>query len=612
MTVWRMSRGANIDGGGATFRVWAPAVRSLTLHIADGLAAGDWPMEPQPDTPGTWHATVRGVTAGNTYGFLPDDGGAALADPASRWQPRGVHGLSAVVDPDGYQWTDAEWKGRPPEELVFYELHVGTFTPAGTFHGVIERLPILRELGITAIELMPVAEFPGSRNWGYDGVHPFAPQSTYGGPDALRRLVDAAHAHGIAVFLDVVYNHFGPEGAVIARYAPVFTDRYHTPWGDGIDFDGPTAAGVRRYFIDNALYWVTEYHIDGLRLDAVHAIQDASQRHILDELATAVHEQTAALGRRIHVVAESDLNDPALVRAREAGGYGLDAQWNDDFHHAVHVRLTGETSGYYVDYDDPDAIVRVLRSRFALDGRWSEHRQRRHGQPAADLPPHRFIVFAQNHDQIGNRAHGDRLTTLIDFDRVKLAAMFTLHSPFLPLLFMGEEYGETRPFLYFVSHGESALIEAVRKGRRDEFRSFGWAEEVPDPQAEETFEASRLSWNTSSPQAAALLALYRDLIALRRREPALHDPAATLNVREAADHIIVEREVPSAGHLLAVYGFGEEPARLEAPLGGEWRRVLSTTDPLYGGAGGAPEHLHDREPHTFPPWSGSLYRRLAA
>jgi maltooligosyltrehalose trehalohydrolase len=445
---------------------------------------------------------------------------------------------------------------------------------------VIARLPDLAQLGVTAVELMPVAAFPGARNWGYDGVHPYAPHVAYGGPDGLRRLVSAAHRAGIAVILDVVYNHLGPEGNYLAEFGPYFTERYHTPWGAAMNFDGPDSDEVRRYVIDNALYWITEYHLDGLRLDAVHAIYDFSARHLLEELATAVHRQAELLGRSVLVIAESDLNDPRLVRSIEAGGYGLDGQWNDDFHHAVHARLTDERSGYYADFGRTAAIAASLANRFVLDGRWSTFRRRRHGAPAADVPADRFVVAIQNHDQVGNRAMGERLGALLDARRRRLAAAILLCAPYVPLLFMGEEYDEPHPFQYFVSHGDRDLVKAVREGRRREFADFEWRDGVPDPQAEETFETSKLQWALRTRRRhAQILALYQDLLAVRKREMVLepdsgdvitsldehrdvlgvgfvHEGTVRLSVwfncSESEVHLDLEQEVPNAAATLVM------------------------------------------------------------
>jgi maltooligosyltrehalose trehalohydrolase len=604
---WTMERGAAVVPGGVRFRVWAPFAQAASVVIGDASAAVEIPME-RCDA-GVMEAFVAGAGSGTRYRFRLD-GADALADPASRSQPDGVHGPSCVVDPNRFAWTDAAWPGVRLQDLVFHELHVGTFTAAGTFDGVAGRLEYLRDLGITALELMPVAEFPGDRNWGYDGVHLFAPQSTYGGPEGLRRLVDAAHAAGLAVFLDVVYNHFGPEGATIGRYGPFFTDRYRTPWGDAIDFDGDHAEQVRQFFVDNALYWIHEYHIDGLRLDAVHAIHDASPVHFLEELAASLHQRTATLGREVHVVAESDLNDARLVRAPAAGGFGLDAQWNDDFHHALHVRLTGEQAGYYVDYAGSDALSKAIRDRFVLAGGYSEFRQRSHGSDATDVPGEQFVGFAQNHDQVGNRARGERLSVLVDFEKLKLAAAITLQSPFLPLLFMGEEYGETRPFQYFVSHSEPDLIEAVREGRRREFESFAWSGEVPDPQGTATFERSRLSWDMADGRRTALHGLYRELLGLRRAMPALKPGNAGIEVTDGPQHIIIRRRTRSDDELVSIFRFdGAAPVEVPGTTGDSWSLVLSTAEKRFQGDGRAPRILPAGKTSLLPPWSGSLYVR---
>jgi maltooligosyltrehalose trehalohydrolase len=472
----------------------------------------------------------------------------------------------------------------------------------------------LRELGVTALELMPVAQFPGGRNWGYDGVHPYAAQSTYGGPAGLKRLVDAAHGEGLAVLLDVVYNHLGPEGNYLAEFGPYFTDRYRTPWGQAVNFDGPDSDEVRRYFVDNALYWITECHLDGLRLDAVHAIFDFGARHFLAELADAVHAQAALLKRRVHVIAESDLNDPRLVRTSDRGGYGLDGQWNEDFHHAVHAALTGERQAYYCDFGGVDQVAAVLERNFTLDGRYSAHRRRRHGMPAADVPPHRFVVFLQNHDQVGNRARGDRFAEIVPLPARRLGAALTLLAPSVPLLFMGEEYGETRPFLYFTSHADQALVEAVRQGRREEFAAFGWTEQPPDPQSEATFRRSRLSWDVEDDPARRHLGrLYRDLLAVRRAEP-------TLRAAEVQRHVLhgppgwiaVRMESGGRAALLAVFNLADVETTLGAAPPGQWRLRLSTEAEAYGGAGTeCPATLHGDagDGLTLAPHSAALFRQ---
>jgi maltooligosyltrehalose trehalohydrolase len=583
---WALDRGARcIPDGETCFSVWAPRARTVTVRLGETLHA----LDAGPD--GVHAGIVPRAPLGTDYAYRLD-GGPDRPDPVSRYQPHGVHGASRIVAPNAFEWTDDDWTGLAMRDLVLYELHVGTFTPAGTFDGVITRLPELAELGITAVELMPVAAFPGTRNWGYDGVHPYAPHVAYGGPDGLRRLVSAAHRAGIGVILDVVYNHLGPEGNYLAEFGPYFTDRYHTPWGAAMNFDGPDSDEVRRYVIDNALYWITEYRLDGLRLDAVHAIYDFSAWHILEEVAAAVHRQADALGRSVLVIAESDLNDPRLVRGVQAGGYGLDGQWNDDFHHAVHARLTGEQSGYYVDFGRTADIAASLTNRFVLDGRRSAFRRRRHGAPAMDVPADRFVVAIQNHDQVGNRAKGERLGALVDPRRRRLAAALLLCAPYVPLLFMGEEYDEPHPFQYFVSHGDPDLVDAVRAGRRREFSDFAWRDEVPDPQAEATFENSKLQWALRTrPPHAQLLALYRDLLAVRKREMVLEPAGAEVigSIDEHRDVIGVGFVSESAVRLHAWFNCSESEVHVDVE-----RRVSSTpatlvlaTDAIpYGGQGG--------------------------
>ena len=528
--VWKLERGANVlrtAGGGVRFSVWAPNARRVRVRLASG------PREHELTNggDGMFECTLADIGAGADYGFVLDDHDQLLPDPVSRFQPAGVHGPSRVVDPDAFRWTDNTWRGVAMADLAIYELHVGAFTSAGTFAAVIPHLRGLRELGVTAIEIMPVAQFPGTRNWGYDGVELYAVQNSYGGPDGLKQLVDAAHAEGLGVILDVVYNHVGPEGNYLPLYGPYFTEKYKTPWGPALNYDDAHSDDVRRYVVDNALYWITEYHVDGLRLDAIHGIFDFSPKHLLQEIAEAVHKQADRLGRRVVVIGESDLNDPRVVRAVEEYGYGLDAQWSDDFHHAVHAALTGETIGYYSDFGDTEWIAASLREPFAYDGRRSLHRKRKHGGSSAGLPRERFVVAIQNHDQVGNRAAGDRLSTTLTAEQFRLATALLLLSPYVPLLFMGQEYGETNPFPYFVSHGDEQLVQAVREGRRKEFESFGWGDDVPDPQAEETFRRSVLDRaKATQPQHAAIVELHRDLLALRAAEPSLRPDASTIEV----------------------------------------------------------------------------------
>jgi maltooligosyltrehalose trehalohydrolase len=478
----------------------------------------------QAGADGWWTATVEAAGPGSDYGFLLD-GQGPFPDPRSFWQPDGVHGLSRVVDHAAFRWTDGGFQAPPLGAALLYELHVGTFTPEGTFDAAIGKLDHLVHLGVTHVELMPVNEFPGARGWGYDGVDLFAPHHAYGGPDGLKRLVNACHARGLAVLLDVVYNHLGPSGNYLGRYAPYFSRRYTTPWGDAVNFDGPDSDEVRRFFCDNARMWLRDYHCDGLRLDAVHAICDTAAQPFLEQLALEVDALQAQLGRHLVLIPESDLNDPRLLWSRERGGYGLDAQWSDDFHHALHTVLTGERDGYYRDFGALSDLAQALRQAFVYDGRYSAHRRRRHGRAPTGLGGHRFVGYLQNHDQVGNRARGERLSHLVSLGRLKIGAALVLTSPFVPMLFQGEEWGASTPFQYFTDHQEPELAKAVREGRRREFAAFGWQpEDVPDPQAPETFQRSKLRWQELvHPPHAEILEWHRRLIRLRRAEPALSD-----------------------------------------------------------------------------------------
>jgi maltooligosyltrehalose trehalohydrolase len=610
-----MSRAANdysatslgaipLDDSRCRFCVWASKAKKVELLLP---ATADQPGRTIPLCQADGEAGERGyfeTVAENcphgTRYFFRLDGGSERPDPASRWQPDGVHKASAVFDWRRFAWSDSGWKGLALENYIIYEIHTGCFTPEGTFDAVIPHLDELKALGITAIELMPVAQFPGARNWGYDGVHPFAAQNTYGGPEGFQRLVDACHARGLAVVLDVVYNHLGPEGNYLGEFAHYFTDRYRTPWGPAVNFDAAHSDEVRRFFIENALWWVREMHVDALRLDAVHAIVDNSAYPFLEELGQAVHAEAARLGRPIYLMPESDKNDPRLVRERARGGYGLDAVWNDDFHHAVHALLTGEHSGYYADFGQLRQLAKSFREGFIYDGQYSRYRGRRHGQPSRDIPAPRLVVFSQNHDQVGNRAIGDRLTTLLSevageplgFASLKLAAAAVLLSPFLPLLFMGEEYGETAPFQYFTSHSDPQLIENVRRGRRKEFAAFGWSGDIPDPQDEETFLRSKLNHALGSqPRHRALRDYYAELIRLRQQLPALRrlsKEETEAICSENENFLLLLRGCPAAGtgEVAALFHFGLQPARITVPLpAGQWRKRLDSTDARWAGSG---------------------------
>lgn len=523
-----------------TFNVWAPRSRRVDL-VAGGESA---PMT-RGDR-GWWQIEGASAEPGTRYGYCLD-GGDVRPDPRSRSQPDGVLGLSEVVDHADHAWPDAGWRGLSLAGSVIYELHVGTFSPEGTFDGVIERLPHLVELGVDAIELMPVADFAGERGWGYDGVHLFAPHHVYGGPAALKRLVGACHSAGLGVVLDVVYNHLGPVGNFLAEFGPYFSDRHKTGWGAGLNFDGPGSDEVRRFVVDNALMWIRDYHFDGLRLDAVHAILDHSPVNILEQLAVEVEAAGQELHRTTFLAAETDLNDPRIVRSRDAGGYGLAAAWSDDWHHALHAALTGERSGYYSDFGSLDLLGKALRQAWVFDGIWSGHRQRTRGGKASGLPNHSFIIAAQNHDQVGNRAGGDRLCALVDEGKLKAAAALMLAAPFTPMLFQGEEWAASSPFQFFTDFADRELGDAVREGRRRELEAFGWkADAVPDPQAAATFERSKLDWNEVGERPhRAMLDWYRNLISLRRRLPAPRDPVGEgvrVEIDDPLRRIVFERE----------------------------------------------------------------------
>ncbi len=556
-----MSIGASLKENKCDFKVWAPFKEHMQVHITRPYERF---VQMRKDEYGYWHASLENVPAGIGYFYLIDKE-KSLPDPASHYQPEGVHKESYVVNHDLYSWGDRGWEGIALREMIFYELHVGTFTPEGSFDGVVAKLDYLKKLGINAVELLPVAQFPGRRNWGYDGVYPFAVQASYGGPDGLKRLIDACHQNGIAVILDVVYNHLGPEGNYLSNFAPYFTDKYHTPWGSAVNYDDSYSYGVREYVIENALYWLREFHIDGLRLDAVHGIFDTGAKHILEQLAESVEEFGRRDGRTRYLIAESDLNDTRLIRSRDLGGYGLHAQWSDDFHHAVHSMITGERGGYYEDFGGVDHIVKAYNDAFVYDWRYSNHRKRFHGNSARDLPPSHMVVCTQNHDQIGNRMLGERLSMLVSREAQKLSAGILLLSPYLPLLFQGQEYGETAPFLYFIDHNDPDLIEAVRKGRKQEFSSFKWAGEPPDPAAPETFEASGLRWaSLEEEEHAVMFEWYRRLIQIRRSTVALQvSDHEQVRAKKINDKAVTVHFSNGGAHAISFMNFGKEAQKVQ-------------------------------------------------
>ncbi|HEX2831837.1 MAG TPA: malto-oligosyltrehalose trehalohydrolase [Thermoanaerobaculia bacterium] len=571
----RLPLGARLqEGNRCEFRVWAPNRNRVDVHI---VAANERrvPLEKRPD--GYFEAVVDDCPEGTRYLYVLD-GESERPDPASRLQPDGVHAPSAVVGSD-FEWHDSGWKGIPLETYVVYELHVGTFTREGTFDAVIAQLDSLKELGVTVVELLPIAQFPGGRNWGYDGVYPGAAQASYGGPRALKRLVDACHQRGLAIALDVVYNHLGPEGNYLSEFGPYFTDRYKTPWGLALNFDGPHSDFVRWFFIHNALQWIDEFHFDALRVDAVHAIVDHSAEPFLQDLNVAVHERARELGRTVVSIAESDLNDPRVILPAGELGLDFDSQWMDDYHHALHTLLTGEQDGYYSSFPlKVSNLARVMEHGFLFIGQHSPYRGRKYGAKPRTRNGAQFVVSIQNHDQVGNRMLGERLANLVSIDRLRLAAAAIVLSPFVPMLFMGEEYGEKAPFQYFTSHGDEALIEAVRKGRLEEFDDFDWEGEPPDPHDEETFHRSKLNWSAlERDEHASMRRLYKQLLALRRDHPALRnlDLDSLETFAYDAKQVLLVRRWSEGQQALVAFNFSDKAQNVDAPAGA-WHTLMET------------------------------------
>ena len=572
----RPPQGAIRTGDQTSWTLWAPKHDAMTLV----LNGRDVDMEATGD--GYFRHAEAAPEVGARYSYrLP--GGQPLPDPASRWQPDGVHDPSAVYYPNGFDWRH-EFAGLPMKDYVLYEMHVGAFTNEGTFAAAAGRLDDLVDLGITAIEVMPVAQFPGARGWGYDGVYPYAVQQSYGGPRAFQEFIDACHGKGLAVVLDVVYNHLGPEGNYLSQFGPYFTERYHTPWGAALNYDDRDSDAVRRFVIDNAVMWVRDYRVDGLRLDAVHAIYDMSAYHLLAEIAAEVDAVADASGRVINVIAESDQNDPRITAPPAAGGFGLQGVWTDDLHHAVHTIVTGESEGYYADFGTPRHLAKALESGYIYDGVYSPYRRRRQGGPAGDVGRERFVACVQNHDQVGNRAVGDRFGTLLSPEAQRCAAALLLLAPHTPMLWMGEEYGETNPFPFFCSFGDPALIEAVREGRKREFAEleFQWGEGIPDPHAESTFDSAKLNWDWSQAPHAGLRKLYRDLIAARKTWAALVDDrhaAAAVSDNSSVLHLVREA---GGERVTAFANLSETDVDTPADYAPD-RVLLSTAGADYGG-----------------------------
>ena len=585
---WQLQFGAGLRESGVQFRVWAP--RAQRVGLAIGADTGK-PAEMQMEGDGVFAAFIGGMRAGADYGYVLN-GGRSFPDPVSRWQPGGVHGPSRVLDP-AFEWSDKDWRGIPLEQYVIYELHTGAFTPEGTFEAVIPRLAELRDLGITAIEAMPVCQFPGLRNWGYDGVDLYAPQSTYGGPAGLKTLVDACHRAGLAFVLDVVYNHFGPEGNYLSEFGPYFTDAYRTPWGDAVNYDGRGSEGVRRFVVDNALYWLTEYHVDALRLDAIHGIFDFSARHILLEISEAFHAQADKLGRAAWLIAESDLNDARVITPAAQGGYGIDAQWLDDFHHSLHTSLIDDKHGYFIDFDGLPSLSKAIANGYVYEGQHSRFRGRKHGSSSKPRPGRCFVAFTQNHDQIANALRGLRQADFLSLEQQKLAAAVLLFSPFVPLLFMGQEYGDTAPFLYFTDHGDPALAAAVREGRRKEYEAFSAGVEFLDPHDPSAFEKSKLDWKLRAiPPHGGLLEWYRDWLRIRKANAALANGRKSM-VRANCDRenrwLVVERGDLSGSRALLVCNFAQDQREIPIPFrDAHWSLCLWSGAPAYGPASETP------------------------
>ncbi len=587
-----------VDATTTLFRVWAPNHETMSLRVDDRspvamMAARNGYFELAAEAP-----------PGTRYQFvLP--GGDELPDPASRSQPDGVHGPSEVVDPS-FEWTDGDWTGVPPGESVYYELHVGTFTAAGTFEAIIPELPRLKALGITLIELLPIAQFPGRRNWGYDGVYPYAAQQSYGGLRGLQRLVDACHGHGIGVALDVVHNHLGPEGNYAARFGPYFTNDYRTPWGAALNFDGRGSDEVREFFIRSAIFWMQAAHIDALRLDAAHTIRDAYRAiSFLEDLSSRVREAEAHSGRSLRLIAETSLNDSRYLQPVDEGGRGLDGQWNDDFQHALHALLTGERAGYYIDYGDIQSLVRCYAEGYRFQGEPSKYYGRRHGRPSTHIDPSRLVVFDQNHDQVGNRPWSDRLAAILDFESLKLAAAAVILSPYVPLIFMGEEWGEVAPFWFFVDHGDPALVDAIRRGRTREYAAMGLTAKIADPGSPATFEACRIDPRRGvSGQGLLLQRVYAELFRLRKSEPLLYTLTRDgLSVAaESPTSLVITRQ--AAGDLLALHlNFAHEPQAFPAPAGS--RVLFDSAANEWGGPGTQNRHT---APFMQAPRSAMLVR----
>jgi maltooligosyltrehalose trehalohydrolase len=591
------------------FRVWAPKAEKLSLKI---VSPREELINLHKDEFDYWSLVINNIPPGSQYYFKINNSDER-PDPASNFQPDGVHKASATVNHSLFKWDDKSWKGIELKDYIIYEIHTGTFTENGTFESAISKLEYLKKLGITAVELMPVAQFPGNRNWGYDGVYHYAPQNSYGGPDGLKKFINACHGLNFAVVLDVVYNHFGPEGNYTGKYASYFNSFYHSPWGDALNFDGPNSGAVRNYFIENALYWFSNFHIDALRLDAVDRIYDMSAKHFLQELAEETKKLSKKIGRDFFLIAESDLNDSKIIRPIKEHGFGINAQWSDDFHHSIHSLLTGEKQGYYQDFGTTGDLLKSIQNTFVYTGQYSKYRKRKHGNSAVERKPDQFVINIQNHDQVGNRAFGERLSKLVSFEEIKLAAAALLISPYIPLLFMGQEYNEENPFLYFVSFNDLHLMEAVRMGRKEEFSSFQWKEEIPDPQSEDTFQKSKLKWELSNESRhKVLLDFYKYLINLRKKNRAFYSfnrKDFKVNGTEK-DKVLILGRWWKGNRITAILNFNSEAVTAEISFSkGKWKKILDSADEKWEGPGAStPEKVLGKPQNiTIKKFSISIY-----
>jgi maltooligosyltrehalose trehalohydrolase len=612
-----MKAGTFYTGNGqCVFTVWAPTAEKVTLHI---VAPKKKAIQMQKGEEGYFQVELNDFHPGTKYFYQVNDE-KNLPDPASHYQPDGVHGPSQVIDHSAYQWQNVEWKGVEGHDMILYELHIGTFTKEGTFKAAVNQLDDLAEIGVNAIEIMPVSQFPGHRNWGYDGVHPYAVQNTYGTPDDFKQFVDACHARGIAVILDVVYNHIGPEGNYFSKFGPYFNSKYSTPWGAAINFDADYADGVRDFFAENALFWFENYHIDGLRLDAIHMVFDMSAIHFWEYVNEKVKKFSVQNGKRIYMIAESDMNSPKVIRSPEVGGYGFDLQWLDDFHHALYVLLDPKGQQYFADFGAIEQLEKAIKDGFVHSGEYVEFRRRKYGRSSAGVPGDKFITFIQNHDQIGNRVLGERLSVLISFDALKMAAAMVLLSPYIPMLFMGEEYAEDNPFLYFVSHSDKDLIEAVQKGRSEDFAKFQFEGDPPDPQAEKTFNASKLNWQKRKKgKHNVMLNWYKELIQLRRKHSALQNyNKDCIQVRITDGGILEVERWNEHSRVVGLFNISEKKAKYKVhkdkvlPV-----KILDSTEVKWQEKGGKeqknkalPDALEAESSVDLPPWCVVLYEKV--